>query len=469
MKAALLDKIIVKSSEFSKQKNYLACERKSVSPTMTGETMCLLSTNAPKIFFMKGISSQHSRKQRAGKFLYSIFNTANAALGTGVLGFPFAYRQSGLILGILITIGSAGLMGYCLTVILRCARQFEGESYQQMVLLMYGRNAEQCLISMIIFINFMSGIAYLLVINSQVFYFVERNNSFLASYPFIMTIAVALAVPPSQFRCIDSLGSTSMVGVTAVMFFVAVIIVHGFLDPHAEDVSLFDLEPRAIQTIPIVFFAIFCHITIVPATAQLGQYWPSKTRPGKTRFKSLVTACVLIMTLCMLMYAPTGIAGYLLFGSETKGNVLENLGRGLDISISRVCMVVTTFASLPVTTILTRGASFDLLKIPNDIETLRMRDITIFNAAYYGLTLFIAMILRHFNQGIDFVMSIVGSTSGVSIQIGFPALFLWTMGKRVKSVVLLTLGVGLGLSGLFTTIVLAACGNNKSGFCSFTA
>jgi len=219
----------------------------------------------------------------------------------------------------------------------------------------------------------------------------------------------------------------------------------------------------------MVFFAIFCHITIVPATAQLGEYWPSKTRPGKTRFKSLVSVCVLIMALCTLMYAPTGIAGYLLFGSETKGNVLENLGRGIDISISRVCMIVTTFASLPVTTMLTRGAIFDLFRIPNEIETLRMRDISIFNIIFYGLTFLVSMILRHFNQGIDFVMSIVGSTSGVSIQVGFPALFLWTMGKRVQSVVLLILSIGLGLSGLFTTIVLAACGSNKSGFCSFAA
>jgi len=354
-------------------------------------------------------------------------------------------------------------------VILRCARNFEGESYQQMVLLMYGRNAERCLISMIIFIQFMSGIAYMLVIDSQVHYFVQSYTSFLAGYPCIMTITVAFAFPPSQFRCIDSLGSTSMVGVFAVIFFVVVIIVHAFLGPLSEDVNLFEHEPRAIQTIPIVFFAIFCHITIVPATAQLGEYWPSKTKPGKTRFKSLVSVCVLIMALCTLMYAPTGVAGYLLFGSETQGNVLENLGAGIDISISRVCMIVTTFASLPITTMLTRGACFDLFRIPNEIETLRMRDITIFNAIFYGLTLLVAIILRYFHQGIDFVMSIVGSTSGVSIQVGFPAIFLWTMGKRVKSVVLLVLSIGLGLSGLFITIVLAACGNKKSGFCSFAA
>merc|ERR1719193_274653 len=109
-----------------------------------------------------------------------------------------------------------------------------------------------------------------------------------------------------------------MVGVSAVIFFVVVVIVHAFLDPLSDDVKLFEQEPRAIQTIPIVFFAIFCHITIVPATAQLGEYWPSKTRPGKTRFKSLVCVCAFVMGLCTLAYAPTGIAGYLLFGESTQ-------------------------------------------------------------------------------------------------------------------------------------------------------
>jgi len=42
------------------------------------------------------------------------------------------------------------------------------------------------------------------------------------------------------------------------------------------------------------------------------------------------------MGLCTIAYAPTEIAGYLLFGESTQGNVLSNLGSGLDVIISRV-------------------------------------------------------------------------------------------------------------------------------------
>jgi len=435
-----------------------------------GERNFSSATDSPRIFFMKGISSPHSRPKRAGKFVFAVFNTANAALGTGVLGFPYAYRQSGWMLGLLITVGSALLLGYCMTIILRCARKYEGASYQEMVFQMYGRRAGQSLILMIFFINFMCGTAYLLVINSQISYFLgSSDDNFYTSYVFIMCMASVLAFPFSQYRSIDSLGSTSMIGVIAVLFFVVVIIVHAFTDPKAHDSVLFSTDPRAIQTIPIVFFAIFCHITVVPATAQLLEYWPSKTNIGKTRFKSLVTVCIFVMALCFLFYGPAGVAGYLLYGTQTAQNVLDNMGKGIDVSISRVCMIVTTFASLPITTIINRGASFDLLHLPNEIETLRMLDITIYNVVYYGLTAAIAIGLQYTNQGIGFVMSIVGSTSGVAIQVGFPAIFSWTMGNRMTSVVLMFFAIAMGVSGLFITIILAICGEKTTGYCSFAS
>jgi len=427
------------------------------------------AADSPRIFFMKGISSPHPRPKRAGKFLWAVFNTANAALGTGVLGFPYAYRQSGWLLGLLITIGSAFLLGYCMTIILKCARNYDGVSYQDMVLRMYGNRAKNCLIWMIFFINFMCGTAYLLVINSEVSYFIGENHKFYSSYVFIMAAASVLALPLSQYRSIDSLGSTSMVGVTAVLFFVIVIIDHAFRDPMAKDAVMFVLEPRALQTVPIVFFAIFCHITVVPATAQLMEYWPSKTHPGKTRFKSLVSVCVFVMALCFFLYGPAGLSGYLLFGTGTSQNVLENLGKGYDIAISRACMIITTFASLPVTTMINRGAFFDLIGVPNEIETMRLWDITVFNIFYFVLTAIIAVGLKYFDQGIGFVMSIVGATSGVAIQVGFPALFSWTMGNRIQSIVLMCLGGFISVSGLFITIILAVCGDKTSGYCAFAS
>jgi len=100
MKAALMDKFNPSGSNYGEFQNYLACEMFDLSHTTAGEKTSLISTNSTGIFVVRdgverGISSSNSRKKRAEKFFYAIFNTANAALGTGVLGYPYAYRQSG--------------------------------------------------------------------------------------------------------------------------------------------------------------------------------------------------------------------------------------------------------------------------------------------------------------------------------------------------------------------------------------
>lgn len=40
----------------------------------------------------------------------AVFNLANAAIGAGVLGFPYAFKQSGLVFGPLLALGFGILM-----------------------------------------------------------------------------------------------------------------------------------------------------------------------------------------------------------------------------------------------------------------------------------------------------------------------------------------------------------------------
>merc|ERR1719436_2266433 len=140
-----------------------------------------------------------------------------------------------------------------------------------------------------------------------------------------MGIMCMISFGLAQFRAIDSLGPTSTLGVTAVIIFVAVAFMRGVREGRPSEVTMFNWQPRAFQTIPLIFFAIFCHVTVVPATAQLQEYWPSKTRPGKTRYRSLVGVCCMIMVLCLCLYCPSGLSGYFLYGENTQEDVLVNM------------------------------------------------------------------------------------------------------------------------------------------------
>ena len=74
-------------------------------------------------------------------------------------------------------------------------------------------------------------------------------------------------------------------------------------------------QANAFQAVPIVDFALMCHLTVIPATAgHLAPYWPSKKRAGATRFRALVFVCVAVIAMCLFMYLPVGILGYYIFG-----------------------------------------------------------------------------------------------------------------------------------------------------------
>ena len=49
-----------------------------------------------------------------GDFFGSVITLANSAIGAGVLAFPYAFKSAGLGLGLMLTLGLCGVMGYCL-------------------------------------------------------------------------------------------------------------------------------------------------------------------------------------------------------------------------------------------------------------------------------------------------------------------------------------------------------------------
>ena len=100
---------------------------------------------APKRWGMRGLSTGHSRWTRCKHLLSALFNTANAAVGSGILAFPYAFSVAGWGLALLISCCAGAVNCYSLTVVLRCARKHNTWSYQAIVAKLYGRRAEQLL------------------------------------------------------------------------------------------------------------------------------------------------------------------------------------------------------------------------------------------------------------------------------------------------------------------------------------
>ena len=94
--------------------------------------------NTPKFLFMRGLSTDHPRSLRLKKFFGAVFTVSNAAIGSGILAFPYAYACAGFALALTITIVAITVNAFTLITILRTARKFNVGTYQEVVRLMFG-------------------------------------------------------------------------------------------------------------------------------------------------------------------------------------------------------------------------------------------------------------------------------------------------------------------------------------------
>jgi hypothetical protein len=90
------------------------------------------TTDDVKVLYL----DQHDPK--AG-LLSSIFNLVNAAVGAGVLAFPFAFARAGLVAGLAITAILAILSALTLLIIAIAANHTNSYTYQESISKLFGR------------------------------------------------------------------------------------------------------------------------------------------------------------------------------------------------------------------------------------------------------------------------------------------------------------------------------------------
>lgn len=225
--------------------------------------------------------------QRVLQFVYSVSNVSNAALGSGALAFPLAFSLMGWVAALIVTLLAAALNGYMLTVVVKCARYTSSSSYSEMCELMFGRWAGRVVLLSASLFCYSCMLSYLLVFGDMIAATVGDLIPSLMhtvwTSPYFVTAVVWVIVQPLCFvRSIDFLGPAAFLGVVAVVYTVAMLVVHSFTSttkPAWSELEMYKLKPSAFQAVPIILFAFMCHMTVVPATSSLKYYYPS-TKPS---------------------------------------------------------------------------------------------------------------------------------------------------------------------------------------------
>ncbi|MFS7950810.1 putative amino acid transporter, transmembrane domain-containing protein [Helianthus anomalus] len=272
----------------------------------------------------------------------AVFNLATSVIGAGIMALPATMKVLGLIVGIVLIFIMGVLSEISVEFLVRFAVQCKSNSYGECVQEALGKPARVLSEICIIVNNAGVLVVYLIIIGDVMSGSLRHigvfdqwlGNGFWDHRKLVILIVVVLFLAPlCSLDKIDSLSTTSAASVALAVVFVIVAfvvafvkLVEGKIEPprlvpdFGSKAAILDL----LVVIPIMSNAYVCHFNVQPIYNELEDRSPKKmNKVGR-----------LTTVLCVMIYASTAIAGYLLFGNDTESDILTNFDKPLGIRFS---------------------------------------------------------------------------------------------------------------------------------------
>ncbi|KAF4660759.1 hypothetical protein FOL47_007027, partial [Perkinsus chesapeaki] len=405
-------------------------------------------TAQPKAVAGSAAMASHRPKKfmEAGGIRSSIFNLTTATLGAGALSLPYAFRNSGYIVGSLcllvcafLSYTSIGYIQVCMDVS-RC-QTFEKLAFSCSPNPSRGRRLALLAIISVITFCFGTAVGYLITLG-QIGYTigcallslptaVEGSHGSSGTNIMLCALVIVILYPLCLAEKVNELRIPSLIGVMSVFLLVFVIIFEAIVGGHhSQENSLPMLPaygwPGVVRTMSLVTFAFACQPNVPAIYAELKES-ETKRRCRATRMRSVAFWAVLI---CLLVYFGVGFAGVYTWGVETRDNILYNynaLFKGsFDITLAFIGMSIAIIAAYPLCIFPARfGLESALLVLypsrfdPDDSGRASRTVVTLLTAITVLLSLGCAILAPSMAQ----VFELVGSTSGALTCYILPSYF----------------------------------------------
>ena len=264
----------------------------------------------------------------------------NAAMGAGMLDFPFAFDEAGglgtamavHVVVVMAALGSLLVLGWVADGVGEREKSEEEEepihrgpsqSYQETVERVCGRWVGLLCSATVALYMYLASITYLVVVGDQsdrIFHDwvgPEFCNDWYYNRKFIIAAgSIVLVWPLCYSKKIDFLkyaSGAATIGIAYVVFIVVFVFASG--KQRADDIRTHpDSWEDVFNVIPAVCFAYQCHVSSIPVYSCI--------RPRRlSSFTKTVSAA---MAICFLSYSLIGILGYLSFGRSVRPDILSN-------------------------------------------------------------------------------------------------------------------------------------------------
>lgn len=336
----------------------------------------------------------------------AFMNMANAILGAGIIGQAFAFKNTGLVGGIIIMVILTGLIDWTLLLVVLNAEKSHTKLYQDTVDYCFGPAGRVVLLFSISSFAYGGCMAFCVIIGDTIPHvlkvFIPQSFQDLAlgwilsRNSIIIIFTTCVSYPLSLNRDISKLAKASGFALVGMLTIIVMTVVRApFVSPALKSetpVVLFN--SRVFQGISVISFALVCHHNALFIYNLMKQQNPKK-------FGQLThVACLISMACCLVM----AINGVLQFGEKTKGNILNNFASDDNwINVARFCFGLNMLTTFPLELFVVRDVIKDIL-YREELTTKQHVIIT-------SVLVFFSMSVSLFTCNLGLILELIGATS----------------------------------------------------------
>ncbi|KAK2756545.1 hypothetical protein FQN54_005438 [Arachnomyces sp. PD_36] len=278
-----------------------------------------------------------------------VINLVNTIVGAGVLAMPLALSHMGITLGVLVIIWSGVTAGFGLYLQTRCAKYLDrgSASFFALSQITYP-NAAVIFDAAIAIKCFGVGVSYLIIIGDLMpgvirgFGGDAPGLDFLVDRHFWVTAFMLVVIPLSFLRRLDSLKYTSVIALISIGYLVILVVAHfikGDTMAGRGPIRVFQWEsPIAmLSSFPVIVFAYTCHQNMFSVLNEIRDN-------SHFRTTSVVGASIGSAASTYILVA---ITGYLSFGNNVGGNIINAYPPSATSTIGRAAIVILVMFSYP--------------------------------------------------------------------------------------------------------------------------
>jgi amino acid permease len=319
-----------------------------------------------------------------GEALTPVLAFANAALGAGVLAYPFAYSGSGLAVGPALTLSIGSLAFASLCVIMRvtaCVQETRPHigTYGGVVTEIVGSGAGRLVEAICLCYCFAGTISYTVLVGDQnsllleVFKMThsgqspaEQDAASDRARLYLVAVATCCGFLLNLLRRVSALRYTAFLLVASVLFTVGMLLAQAIRKPCWRGHCFDELDPPegprdgwpqdaptpaisawpvglqgVLRALPLFAFANQCHLQCPYIFSEM----PQHVRNSPTRRALIAAAAILLI---VSIYFCAGISGFVRFGQATQGDVLTNFSdTDLPAILARAGITIVGICSIP--------------------------------------------------------------------------------------------------------------------------